>query len=244
MQLFFEKKDLKDNKLTLSTEKFHYLSRVKRIQKGEKIAIIIHQTHYTIIINKIDANYLYFNTLEKKPVIPKKLDITLIQCLPKYNKMDTIIDQVTQLGVSQIYPIESERSIVKWTQTKKEKQRQRWQMMSLRASQQSEQQQVPIIYPIQPIHEFYNEFKKTEYDYYIVPWESESKQTLKSYLKRIAIQKNYKIAVLIGPEGGISNSEINQLKTLKFNPLSLGAHIYKTEIAGLITISQLIYELS
>ena len=244
MQLFFEKKELKENKLALTVDRYHYLSRVKRVQKGETLAIIIQQTQYTIKVSKIDSQYLYFNTLAKKELTPQKLNISLIQCLPKHTKMDPIIDQATQLGVSHIYPIESERSIVKWTQTKKEKQLQRWKAISQQACQQSQQNTYPTIAPIESLQLFCNSFTANDYNLCIVPWEAETKYSLKAHLTKIKPKKNYKIALFIGPEGGISNTEITQLKTLNFSPISLGTHIYRTEIAGVITLSQIIYALS
>ena len=94
---------------------------MRRLQRGESLSVIIGHTCYTIKVVQIDPDYLYFESLSHAKINSASLlDITVIQCLPKQDKMDTIVNYCTQLGVSNIYPIESQRSIVKWPQHKKE----------------------------------------------------------------------------------------------------------------------------
>jgi 16S rRNA (uracil1498-N3)-methyltransferase len=245
MRLFFEKKDLKNNTLKLTVDRFHYLSRVKRLQKGETLSIIIDQICYTLKVIKFDQHHLYFNTLNQSAIdTPPLVNTTLIQCLPKQDKMDDIINNCTQLGIQSVYPVESHRSIVKWDTQKKDKKRHRWQLISQQSSEQSYQVSCPEIHPIQSLSSFCTSFNATQYDTCIIPWESEESQSLKSHLSQMRQSPPLSIAFFIGPEGGISTEEIIKLQSSGFISVSLGDAIYRTEIAGLVTLSQLIYHFS
>jgi len=154
MRLFFEAKDLHNDKLYLTPDRFHYLSRVKRIMPGESLSIIIDQKNYLITVISLQPQQIIFKDLTEHSISPQRVNITLIQCLPKQSKMDTIINQCTQLGVHSIYPIESQRSIVKWTSSKKESRISRWQKISQSASEQSQQTYVTQVHPIQTLNKF------------------------------------------------------------------------------------------
>lgn len=240
MRLFFETNDLDQTKLRLTPDRFHYLSRVRRLQRGESLSVIIGHTCYTIKVLQIDPDYLYFESLSHAKINSASLlDITVIQCLPKQDKMDTIVNYCTQLGVSNIYPIESQRSIVKWPQHKKDKKRDRWTLISRHASEQSHQLSQVAVHPIQSLSSFCTSFKADRHTSCIVPWESEISLSLKEHLSQIVPLQCSSIALFIGPEGGISIDEILQLRELGFITISLGDAIYRTEIAALITLSQL-----
>lgn len=244
MRLFFEKKDFYPNRVVLTDALFHHLSRVRRIQSGEIVTIVVSHTCYKISVKSLDRHHLFFDTISEVPPRPNMLELTLVQCIPKGSKMQDIIHNVTQLGVSRIIPVLSHRSIVQWDKTKQLKLVDKWSQIALSSAQQSEQDQCPTVSPILTFSSFMPTFNPHDYDVCILPWESESDHTLKSVLNNMRLSQHKSAAIFIGPEGGITRSEHDALVCNGFKSVSLGPHIYRTEMAGIVTISQLIYALS
>ena len=134
-----------------------------------------------------------------------------------------------------------ERSIVKFDQKTVEKKIERWQKISEVASKQSGRDIIPKI-------EIPTNIKKiceniNEYDIVLVAYENEEDNTLKTELQKIKRTDNLKIAIIIGPEGGIDKKEILQLKEVGARTITLGQRILRTETASIVVISNIIYEL-
>ena len=134
-----------------------------------------------------------------------------------------------------------ERSIVKFDQKTVEKKIERWQKISEVASKQSGRDiitKIEIPTNIKKICENIN-----EYDIVLVAYENEEDNTLKTELQKIKRTDNLKIAIIIGPEGGIDKKEILQLKEVGAKTITLGQRILRTETASIVVISNIIYEL-
>lgn len=122
-----------------------------------------------------------------------------------------------------------------------EKKIERWQKISEVASKQSGRDIIPKI-------EIPTNIKKiceniNEYDIVLVAYENEEDNTLKTELQKIKKTDNLKIAIIIGPEGGIDKKEILQLKEVGAKTITLGQRILRTETASIVVISNIIYEL-
>jgi len=172
----------------------------------------------------------------KQPANALKTKTTIAQCLPKARKMDLIIQKCTELGVFEIIPVLSERSIAKAEKPG------RWQKIAKEAAEQSGGSFIPTI---QTLTTFADILKlASNYDLALLPWELEKEKTLKQVLKtdeRVNRQTN-KLLILIGPEGGFSKKEAEQAKTAGFIPVSLGKRILRAETAGITVLSMINYE--
>lgn len=162
-----------------------------------------------------------------------KTKITLAQGLPKGRKMDLIVEKCTELGVDQIIPITTERAIAK------EAKLERWQKIAKEAAEQSGRATIPIISPLIIFDEVLK--LKNNYDLALMPWELEKDNSLKSILSKVCGLKS--IIVLIGPEGGFAQKEVDAAIKSGFQPVSLGPRILRTETAGLAILSMLNYAL-
>ena len=195
-----------------------------------------------VFINKIEKEEIECNILENlRSNVETDIKVTIFQGLPKADKMEYIIQKNVELGVKKIIPVEMERSIVKFDQKTVEKKIERWQKISEVASKQSGRDIIPKI-------EIPTNIKKiceniNEYDIVLVAYENEEDNTLKTELQKIKKTDNLKIAIIIGPEGGIDKKEILQLKEVGAKTITLGQRILRTETASIVVISNIIYEL-
>ena len=181
-------------------------------------------------------------TLENN--VESKIKVTIMQGLPKADKMELVIQKSVELGVYDIIPIEMKRCVVKLTDKDKPKKIQRWQKIAEVAAKQCGRDRIPKIETIINVKNICNLLEK--YDIVLVAYENEKENTLKHELKKIkekSEKQEIKIAIIIGPEGGIAPEEVDQLKKDGAKSITLGKRILRTETVALNVLSIIMYEL-
>jgi 16S rRNA (uracil1498-N3)-methyltransferase len=165
------------------------------------------------------------------------LEITLAQSLLKGDKMDYLIQKATELGIKEIVPFFSSRSVPSLEKSRKVIRHHRWERVAVEASKQCGRGVVPKIEPLQD----YSEMLKTASpdSLRLILWEREGKR-LKEALEGSKEKK--KIFFIIGPEGGLSQEEVEHAKRNGFTPVTLGRRILRSETASLCLLSILQYE--
>lgn len=213
-------------------EDVHHIRDVLRMRPGDTIELLDGQGKiYTAKINEIYKDKIACEILSaKESAMEPKVRITLAQCLPKYQKMQLIIQKCSELGVCSIIPVISERTIAKG-----EKQ-ERWQAIAKEAAQQCGLPFIPAVNPLLQFGELINLAKN--YALALIPWELETTATLKSVL---ATYQPSSLLVLIGPEGGFSQNEIHSAQKAGFIPVSLGPRILRTESAAIALLAMINY---
>ena len=167
--------------------------------------------------------------------------IILFQGLPKKDKMELIIQKAVELGVSEIVPVMMKRTIVKLEDSKKElKKLERWRTISLTAAKQSGRIIVPEVSEFITFNEAVKRAENLEYN--LIPYENEKGMDRARELVKEANGKK-SIGIFIGPEGGISEDELELAVKMGAEPISLGNRILRTETAGLALISVLAFEI-
>ena len=161
----------------------------------------------------------------------------LLQALPEKERMELILQKATELGVSAIIPFKSERSISLAEREAKQKKSHRWQEIAVKATQQSRRARVPRVEAYRSFEEAlrYCEGEGLK----IVLWEKEG-QPLREALRGLHPQRIYG---MIGPEGGLTELEIEMAKAAGFIPVKLGQRILRTETAAITLTAILQYEL-
>ena len=247
MPKFFVSKEqiLLDNKIKIIGQDINHIKNVLRLQKNDNIVITIRENgdSYNTEINTIDNDCIICNIINKiNETTETNTYIHIFQGMPKADKLEFIIEKCTEIGVKEITPVMMKRSVVKLDQKDSTKKLIRWQKIAEVAAKQSGRDK---ILKINNIINFKNLFQNLEeYDIVLVAYENEKDTSLKSVLKQIKIE-NAKIAILIGPEGGIDIEEINDLKE-NINDLkiiTLGKRILRTETAPIVISSNILYEL-
>lgn len=163
--------------------------------------------------------------------------ITLAQGLVKGEKMDFIIQKAVELGVSRIVPLVMEHSVVRYDGEKAAKKCQRWQKIAESAAKQSKRDIIPQIAEVAAIDKLMAECDCTTK---IIAYECEDRQGLKQVLQ--SNLKTDSILIIIGPEGGISEAELDKARSGGAVPVSLGKRILRAETAGLTALSAVLYE--
>jgi 16S rRNA (uracil1498-N3)-methyltransferase len=240
-RFFVNKENIKKDIILVTGDDVKHIKNVLRLKSGDTIELCDGESNdYIVSITEISKNYVKCNIVEKyKSKSEPPIEVLLYQGLPKSAKMDLIVQKVVELGVTEIVPVITERTVVKINEDSKEKKKlERWQKISLEAAKQSKRGMIPRIHNIISFDEMI-EILKTENNI-LVPYENETKLSIKEALKEY---KNGKVNIVIGPEGGFEESEIIKLKDINANIITLGPRILRTETAGFTTVGIVMYEL-
>jgi 16S rRNA (uracil1498-N3)-methyltransferase len=209
----------------------HRLTAVLRAETDRKVILFNGDGfEYLSIITLIKRNRVNVTVLEKtKKNLESVLGIHLGQVISKGEKMDFVIQKATELGVKKITPLFSERSVVHLKQDRLEKKTVQWQKIAIHAAEQCGRTVVPAIeHPI-PIAEWvFNRDEKTRLG--LDPLSPNGLNTLPILGP---------IALLIGPEGGLTEQELVYAKERGFQTVSCGPRILRTETATLVAITAL-----
>lgn len=235
--------DEEQKRIRISGSDVNHIRNVLRMKVGEEMLISdgagkdyvcrLAQYHE---IEKVEAEILdeVFEGTELKS------KIYLFQGLPKSDKMELIIQKAVELGAYEVIPVATKRAIVKLDKKKEESKRKRWNEISKSAAKQSRRSIVPEVKPVMSLKEAIN-YAKT-LDINLIPYEnykdmSETKQVIDK------IENGMSIGIFIGPEGGFEEEEVDFAVENKVERISLGKRILRTETAGLMLISVLMFRL-
>ena len=231
----------KDQIHAITGSDVHHIKAVLRMKAGDQLELLDGTGKiYKAKISEIRKDKIICKVLSSRiEETDFKVKVTLAQCLPKAKKMDLIIQKCTELGVSRIIPVLSERSIAKGEKPE------RWKKIAKEAAEQSSRSMIPEITALTPFEEVLK--LKPEFDLALIPWELEKETTLKSilttHLPAGKAGKPNHLLILIGPEGGFSRKEMKLAKDAGFTSITLGKKILRTETAGMAILAMLIYAL-
>lgn len=234
MQRYFVEEKL-DDQFTLSKDDSYHILKVMRMTLGEKVEIVSEGKTYvseiTCLSPLVKAKVLEeWNENSELPI-----SVTIVQSLVKEQKMDFILQKITELGASALIPLMTERSIVKM-HGKENKKTSRWQKIVKEASEQSKRTKIPEILDVTSV----SELSRIEgYDVKLLCTVRENTKNLKKLLSNI--REGAKIIVVIGPEGGFTKEEEETLIQGGFETVSLGNSVLRTETASLFIMSVVRY---
>jgi 16S rRNA (uracil1498-N3)-methyltransferase len=225
--------------LKVEGEEVKHIRKVLRLRAGDEIALfdglgkefegMIVEEGLSSVIIKIQKVY---SSKRDSP-----LEVTLAQSLLKGEKMDYLIQKATELGIQEIIPFLSSRSVPLLEKSGKLKRHHRWERIAVEASKQCGRSVVPKIESLQDYSEILR--RTSPNTLLLILWEREGTR-LKEILERSEERK--KIFFVIGPEGGFSQKEVEEAKRAGFIPVTLGRRILRAETASLCLLSILQYE--
>lgn len=247
MPKFFVTTDqIEGNTIIIQNEDVNHIKNVLRAKIDDTIDICdcITSKNYICKIEQIEEKHIYCQIIEEiESHVESHIQVSVFQGLPKADKMELVIQKSVELGVYDITPIEMKRCVVKLNEKDKIKKIQRWQKIAEGAAKQSGRDRIPVVHPIVNVKTLCESIK--EYDFVLVAYENEKVNTLKQELKKIKRDKDktMKIAIVIGPEGGIDSEEIAKLEENQAKIITLGNRILRTETVALNMLSIIMYEL-
>lgn len=230
MQRYFTDEVLQINeKYTELNIDTHHIKNVMRMSVGDKIEIVDKEKYVFIglIENKTPFT---LKVVEQLNTSQPNIDVTVFTPFLKGDKLDFMLQKCTELGASRFIFFNGQRSIVKLDDKKKEKRKTRYEKIVKEASEQSKRTDIPPII-------FENSLKQIDfkmYDAVYIAYENLSGNVNKKFKDQLHIG-NHKIAIIFGPEGGLTEDEINSHK--EFTTVQLGSRILRAETAPLYMLS-------
>lgn len=230
------------NDFTLPEDLIYQCEKVLRYHLGDTFMVGVSNKNYLVEITNITLKALTYKVIKEVP-LDTELDIfvSIIQGYPKGDKFESIIKHGTELGATSFIPCLLERCQFKTDKERMASKICRFKKIIREASEQSFRNTIPSISNFTKL----KDLDLSLFDHVFVCYEEEAKQNNLSGLKQTLKQlnKGAKIAFLIGPEGGITSSEISYLKGFKNTSfVSLGKRILRTETAALYALSVVSYE--
>lgn len=233
---------IKNKVITITGSDVNHIARVLRLKIGDQIMVSDGTgREYLASLTRIGDQKV--ESVVTESLISDHeppLDVYLLQGIPKGDKMDLIIQKCTEIGVRKIIPIDMERTIVRLTGEKAEKRKIRWQRVAEEAAKQCQRSIVPEVAPICDLSQAIRELPGGTM--ILMPWEVEKDAGLKDFLRHNSSFSG-SVALIIGPEGGISRDEVILAEEHGAKRVSLGPRILRTETAGMVALSIILYEL-
>ena len=247
-KFFVNSNQINDKIVTIVGQDVNHIKNVLRLKVDDNIQICNKETgtNYEcgiINIEKDIVKCIIFKEI-KSEAESKNIYINIFQGLPKQEKMELIIQKSIELGVSEITPVEMERCVVKLDDKNKEKKVERWNKISEAAAKQCGRDSIPKVSNVINIKNICNMVQ--DYDIVLLAYEDEKENTLKNEINKIKLQNknSLKIGIIIGPEGGLDEKEVEFLKETGAKVVTLGNRILRTETVAFVLASIIMYELS
>lgn len=218
--------------LELSAEASQHVGLVLRMKLQSRLVLFCGDNHeFLAVITAVQKKKVVVY-VESMALIdresPRK--IHLAQAISKGERMEFVVQKAVELGVSSITPIVSAHSVVKLDESRQEKKLKQWQAIAVAACEQSGRNTIPMIHPFASFDAF---IKNTQaaLKFILSP---EGRHSWRDYTF-----DHQEMALLIGPEGGLSEKELQQAQVARFLPLQLGPRILRTETAAITALSVL-----
>lgn len=206
----------------------HHLLNVLRVQVGEKIELLIDQKVYLGIIHSTKPlSISRLKHIETNPELP--FTISLLYPVSKGDKFDWVVQKSTELGVDELIPCSSERSVVKWQKDDLDKKFARYGKMIREATLQSKRLRLMKMHRYLPL----SQAIELSFDQKFIADEVVRDHSMPSF----QLQSGQHIAILVGPEGGFTDEELHLAKAQGYQSISLGPTILRTETAVIVALS-------
>ena len=262
-RFFVPKEFVKADSIYITGKEAHHILDVMRLKVSDEVVVFDGSgREYIGIVKAADRKSLEVQIKSiRESSAGSHPFLTLIQAIPKKDKMDYIVEKATELGVSRIIPVTTKRTIPEWNDAKKASIIERWRNIAKEAAKQCGRTDIPEISSIVTFEELIRhceEPKATKQSkkeiaspltgLAMTAWESDLKLIAVLSDKAVDLKdalkgyKGGKIAIAIGPEGDFTSQEAEDAGSAGFRIISLGPLILKSDTAGLAALSMINYE--
>jgi 16S rRNA (uracil1498-N3)-methyltransferase len=226
----------------------HHLAHVLRIRRTERIMLAgTDGREAEVALTHVAAGEVR-GDIEEPIARASGPRVTLLQALTKRERMELVVQKATELGVVEIVPVVTARTIVRLDEGKASRRTERWQRIAEEAAKQSQRATVPPVREPVALSDLPALFDR--FDAVLVPWEEDAGNApgIGDALRVAGIAATAggsaaAIAVVIGPEGGLEEAEVALLTSRGAVTVSLGDTILRTETAGIVAVALVAYEL-
>ncbi|MGN0242902.1 MAG: 16S rRNA (uracil(1498)-N(3))-methyltransferase [Lachnospiraceae bacterium] len=239
-RFFIDSDAVSDSIITITGKDYNHIKNVLRMSVGEELTVSNGvDREYVCTISSYDNDSVQLKIIDINSIdVELPLHITLFQGLPKADKMELIIQKAVELGVYEIVPVMTQRTIVKYDEKKTEKKVQRWNEIAKSAAKQAKRGLIPKV--TIPMNFQDALFYAQSLDVNIIPYE-EAKNMDVTRETLTQLVKHNSCGIFIGPEGGFDESEIMLATNADMKPITLGKRILRTETAGMAVLSMIVF---
>ena len=237
---FVATSQIADGYAVITGQDVNHIRNVLRMKAGEQVGIRDGISRsYICELENIGGEEIRARILEEDTNLSElPAELYLFQGLPKSDKMELIIQKMTELGVYRIVPVSMKRSVVKLDKKKADSKVKRWNMISESAAKQSKRSIIPEIMPVCTFNEALE--MSQQLDVKLLPYEcADGMAKTKKIIENL--KGNESIGIFIGPEGGYDLDELSKAKEEGWEEITLGKRILRTETAGMMLMSVLMY---
>jgi 16S rRNA (uracil1498-N3)-methyltransferase len=221
------------SKIKIAGAEAKHAISVRRLQIGEAISVSDGQGNKARgKVIQLSKDFLELNVESIESIERPKPQIILVQALAKGDRDEMAVQACTELGIQTVIPWQSERSVSIWKPEKQDKHRLRWQTIATEASKQSLRPFIPEVERVLGTSELVERLKQFDLTLVLDPTSSTS-------LTSVSLAGHQSIAVVVGPEGGISPEELGQFGSAGLSLVGLGSGILRTSTAGVAVVSYL-----
>ena len=236
--------DVSGNEIIISGGDANHLARSLRARRGDRITAV-DGTGKCAVVELIDFDRETITARRVSDIDRVNADrkIVLADCLPKQNRFDNIIEKATELGVDKIEPLISERTIARPGGSRADVKLERWRRIAKESAEQCARDTIPTISAIRDLDAWLADITPLDNDTLLLfCWEREQSTTVREVLNSYRLSGGENIIVLIGPEGGFSDREVNAIKFAGGMSVTLGSRVLKTDTAAISVLAMINYE--
>jgi 16S rRNA (uracil1498-N3)-methyltransferase len=238
-RFFIPSEDFHTDQVHIRGKTARQISRVLRLKAGAQCVLLDNLGgEYLVRLETVDSDMCDAAIMERRKAEEPGARLLMMLCLTQREKFEGMLQKCTEVGAAEFLPVISQRSLVQDEADARNKY-ERWNDILREAAEQSGRGRIPVLYPTVRLKNAVEDFGR-EYPLRLIPWEGEKQTGLKSVLKD-PIQK--KVAVLIGPEGGFAEDEVQQAMRSGFQPVTLGRRILRMETAAVVSAALILHEL-
>jgi 16S rRNA (uracil1498-N3)-methyltransferase len=218
--------------VTLAGDAASHVTRVLRLRRGDALVVFDGSgIDYEAEIEALGRDEVRVRVGAGRDVESESpLDIVLLQGVCRGPRMDTVVQKATELGVARIEPVLASRSVVRVAGEQAERKREHWQRVAVAAAEQSGRSRVPVVVEPRPLEAALPALPATATRYLLDPLGA-SLAALPGPVSPLAL--------LVGPEGGLSEEERSLAASVGFGAVRLGPRILRTETAPLAALAVL-----
>lgn len=232
-RFFVNDAGVQEMRARLDPEEARHAARVLRLAPGEEVELLDGLRRYRARLTAVAPDGAEADVLEALPDNEPDVRVTLYQGLPKAEKMEWIVQKCTELGVHAIQPVLMERCVARAEGKDGARKAERWQRIAREAVKQCGRARVPQVAPPRPLAALCGALA-ADYDLVLVPWEEAHAQGLRTLVPGRDARR---IAIVVGPEGGMAAGEVERLTGLGAQAVTLGPRILRTETAGMAALT-------
>ena len=242
MQRYFlgQEAQISERHVLITGSDYHHITHVMRMKPGDQVQVVIASIAYLAKITSLSEGQVELElVLQVQASGETSIPLTLLQGLPKGDKIDLVIRQAAEIGVSQIIIFQAQRSVVKIAVEKRGAKLLRWQKIAKEAAELAQRTQIPEVQFAPSLEIALSQLDSTALLFMPYELQGGGLPTIKTVLQA---QQPTAAAFVIGPEGGFSEAEVALVSSVGGRLLTLGRRILRTETAGLVVASLLLYE--